>query len=498
MRYPNSQSFRIFEALLIAVTVALITYFHYTTLHVEFMSHAALHILLRRLYYIPIIYAAIRFGIKGGLLTSLSATVLFAPHAASSMGGLFATGSIDNFFDIILYNVVAATTGLVVDSRRRQAHRYEEMLALNQEIESRESDLRQIKAYTESILNSVGSGVISVDHRGRIVTANPVAGEMLDRPIDDLVAFPLRQAFAGHDDLLRAADLVLAGEQKRMTLEIELASGAKKPLSAAVRITPHRSNNKTVGIVISMEDLTEVKELTHQLLRADKLSGLGELVTGVAHEVRNPLGVIRASVQMMRDELGEGCQAEELCQVMLQEIDRLNAFVNTLLDFGRPSESQLGPVDARRTLDEVVLLTRQYASQQQVEISISSPEGLREIWADEGRIRQVFINLVSNAIQSMPDGGDLDIALVADDGYLKISFTDTGVGIPESIRSRVFDPFVTARPDGSGLGLSIVHRIVDGHRGYITVDSEVGSGTRFTLGLPLASRSNTTEDDADA
>lgn len=493
----GNQSLRIFEAVMIALAVAVITYFHYTTLHVEFMSHTSLHIIFRRLYYIPIIYAAIRFGVKGGLLTSLAITLLFTPHAARSMGGLFETGSIDNFFDIILFNIVALTTGLVADSRRRQAQRYEEMLALNREIEDRESDLRQIKSYTESILNSIGSGVLSVDHRGRIVTVNPVASEMLCRHEEDLIAFPLKHAFAGHDDLLRAADLVLSGEQPRVTLEIDLGMPDGRPLPVAVRITPHRSNGRTVGIVISMEDLTEVRELTQQLLRADKLSGLGELVTGVAHEVRNPLGVIRASVQMMRDELDTGCQAEDLSQVMLQEIDRLDAFVNTLLDFGRPSESQMGRVDAEQILDEVILLTKQFAIQQNVEIRCSGEGGGRYIWANEGRVRQVFVNLISNAIQAMPDGGMLEIGVAADDGYLIISFADSGCGIPERIRSRIFEPFVSARPDGSGLGLSIVHRIVDAHKGFVKVDSEDGEGTNVTVGLPLIRKGATMTEDAD-
>jgi PAS domain S-box-containing protein len=337
--------------------------------------------------------------------------------------------------------------------------------------------------------------VISIDQRRRVVTVNPAACRMLGRPDDELVAYPLDAIFTEHAELLRAADLVLSGEQTRVTLEMELSSPDEKPLSAAVRITPHLSNQIPVGIVISMEDLTEVKELTNQLLRADKLSGLGELVTGVAHEVRNPLGVIRASVQMMREELGESCQSEELTQVMLQEIDRLDAFVDTLLDFGRPSQSQLGPVDACRTLSEVILLTKQYARQQKIKVDKTGPTGPCEIWANENRVKQIFINLISNAIQSMPDGGDLEIALVADDGYLRISFADTGAGIPEEIRSRIFNPFVTARPEGSGLGLSIVHRIVDAHKGYIKVDSTDDSGTTFTVGLPLA-RSGITMEEA--
>jgi PAS domain S-box-containing protein len=495
---PGKQKFVILDVIAIATAVAVISYFHYSTVHVDFMSHTSFHILLRRLYYVPIIYAAIRFGLKGGLLTSLSITAVFTPHAAASMGGLFESGSIDNFFDIILYNVVAVTTGLVVDSRRRKQQRYEEMLELNREIEDRETALRQIKSYTESILNSVSSGVISVDHRRRIVTANPAACSILGKYEEELVAFPLETVFAGHEELLRASALVLEGEQARATLELELPAREDGNSQIAVRITPHLSSGRAVGVVISMEDMTEVRNLTRQLLRADKLSGLGELVAGVAHEVRNPLGVIRASVQMMRQDSADGEHEEELTRIMIQEIDRLDAFVNALLDFGRPSESQLGPVNACRTLDEVVLLTKQFARQQNVEVVKNAPSSACDIWADENRIKQIFINLISNAIQSMPDGGELGITMAADDGYLRILFEDTGTGIPEDEQSRIFDPFYTARPDGSGLGLSIVHRIVDAHKGYINVDSEPGKGSTFTVGLPLVATRAVTKESTDA
>ena len=149
-----------------AVAIAVITYFHYYPLHLEFIYHENFHILLRRLYYIPILFAAYRFGIKGGLLASLSVTALFIPHAIMSMGGLFESASLENLFDILLYNMMALITGAVVEAKRRQAQRYEEVLKLNREIEDRETDIRQMKAYTESILSSVSSGVISCDRRG--------------------------------------------------------------------------------------------------------------------------------------------------------------------------------------------------------------------------------------------------------------------------------------------------------------------------------------------
>lgn len=481
---------QILDAAIVAASLALISYFHFFPLHFDFIAQDTFHVLLRRLYYVPVLYAAFRFGLKGGLITSLTVTALFLPHAASTMGGLMGT-SVDNLFEVILYNVLGITTGLVVDSRRRQLHRYQEVLGLNKQIEDRESAIRQFQAYTKSILDSISSGVISSDTRGIIVTANPAACRLLSLPEEEVVAYPLKKIFAEHQELLQAAFLILDGNQKRATLETQLTTGEKR-VTVAARFTPHKSQGLTMGVVITLEDLTEVKELTGQLQRAEKLSALGELVAGVAHEMRNPLGIIRASVQMVDQELRKPNRTQinndvnELTNVMLQEIDRLNSVVGSLLDFGRPGESRPKPVDAAALLSDVVLLTRQLASQQLIEVVRLYPDQLPLIFADEDRMKQVFVNLITNAIQAMPDGGSLRVDAAARDGYLEVRLMDTGAGISEEEQKKIFDPFHTTRAEGSGLGLSIVHRIVDAHNGYITVESEEGEGSAFTVGLPLA------------
>jgi len=145
-------------------------------------------------------------------------------------------------------------------------------------------------------------------------------------------------------------------------------------------------------------------------------------------------------------------------------------------------------VDAHRVLGEVVLLTKQFARQQNVTVNDESPEGMPDIRADEDRLKQIFVNLISNAIQAMPDGGSLTIGTDVREGFLRISFADTGIGITPEEKDRIFDPFHTTRAEGSGLGLSIVHRIVDAHNGYITADSDPGSGSTFVVGIPLAHR----------
>ncbi len=475
---------KIRDIVLISSALVLISCLHYFPLDPHFVAPGTYMVLLRRLYYVPILYSALRFGAKGGLIASIATTVVFIPHVSQSMGGFIGPEGMDNLFDTILYNVVGLTTGLVVDSRRRQTQRIQEVLKLNKKIEERETAIRRMQTYTESILNSISSGVISTDRRGTVVTANPAARLLLSLKEEDIIAQPFSRIFEGYDDLLESISLILADAQTRAMMETKIEA-AGRTLTVAVRMSPHRSQGRTAGAVVTLEDLTEVRDLADQLRRAEKLTGLGELVAGVAHEVRNPLGVIRASVQMLDQEMTGECATADMTQMMLQEIDRIDSVVNALLDFGRPSDSQFGAVEPLRLIEEVVLLTNQFARQQRVEIVTRISGELPRVWADQDRLKQVFINLISNAIQAMPHGGRLSIEAAAAQDFLRLAFSDTGTGISAEEQQRIFDPFHTTRAEGSGLGLSIVHRIVDAHNGFITVDSEPGRGATFIVGLPI-------------
>jgi signal transduction histidine kinase len=211
---------------------------------------------------------------------------------------------------------------------------------------------------------------------------------------------------------------------------------------------------------------------------------MGELTAGVAHEVRNPLGIIRASVQLMED---ADCTRERVtgaAQVIKQEIDRLDRVIKALLDFGRPSAPTMRPVSVSQVLEDVALFARTFASRARVEIVEDYAPRISDVMADPEQLKQVFVNLISNAVQAMPDGGTLTITTGHENGFVFVRFTDTGAGIPPDVLGRVFDPFVSTRDDGTGLGLTIVHRIVDDHDGHMEVSSEPGTGTVFTVWLP--------------
>jgi signal transduction histidine kinase len=228
-----------------------------------------------------------------------------------------------------------------------------------------------------------------------------------------------------------------------------------------------------------------ILEIEEQLRRADRLSALGELSAGMAHEIRNPLGSIRGTAEILQDGIDPADKRYEFTRILIKEVDRLNRVVEDFLRFARPAPVERGRFDVNETLREVLILTRQPALKNGVQTELAAgPVPL--LPGDREQLKQAFLNLVLNALQAMPDGGTLTIGTETADGQLRIRFADTGQGIPQENLERIFNPFFTTRQEGTGLGLAITHRIVQGHGGRIEVQSRLGEGTTFMVVLPLA------------
>lgn len=475
------------DLIIVAALLAVITLMHYYT----DIGATALHILYRRLYYIPIIYAAFRFGLRGGVATSIAATLLFAPHIVFGLG--MEGGALDNWFEIILFNVVGVITGGLVEAEQRQMANYQRVSSQLEtayaKLEERALALSSLQNFTRSILESTTSGVLSVDQNMRIVACNRAAADIFGMDEDELVGSKLSELCKGETDLCRQAQQVLSGERERVDTELKLTNARGRVVPATVSIAPHKDlAGDKIGVVVTLEDLTEVRELYEQLLRADRLAAMGELVAGVAHEVRNPLGTIRASIQLLEGENPDVPSVAELAPVVKQEIDRLDGVIKALLDFGRPSKPVFADVDLPKVIEDVVTFTRRYARRAHVSVATKAADGRAHVWADAEQLKQVFINLIFNAVQAMPDGGQVTIETADADGFVKVTVRDTGTGMPSDVLGKIWDPFFTTRDEGSGLGLAVVHRIVDEHGGYIGVVSEVGNGTTFVVKLPAKAR----------
>jgi two-component system, sporulation sensor kinase E len=479
---------RLRDVLIVGTLLAVVALLHQFTNAVT-PTQIALHDFYRRLYYLPILYAAFRFGSRGGLVTAAASVLLFTPHAALTLGGLFGSG-IDNLFEIVMYVLMGWLFGWLRDVEERRTRDLMQVSRKLEEaykaLEERAMQLISIQDYTQSILRSVTSGVITVGPDASVATLNPSAERMLGIPEDLAVAKTIRSIFKDDGGLSLDVSRVLEGRSPRTLRDISVVTRGGKTVHAQASVSRMRDvGGRKLGAVVTIEDVSEVKALTDQLIRADRLAAMGELTAGVAHEVRNPLGIIRASVQLMEESSDNRAKVHDAAEVIKHEIDRLDRVIKSLLDFGRPSSPTMRLVDVRRVLEEVVLFTRKFADRSNVQIVEEYADDVHEITGDPEQLKQVFVNLISNAVQAMTeDGGTLTVSSGFEDDFVFVRFSDTGPGIPSESIGKVFDPFFSTRDDGTGLGLTIVHRIVDEHGGHIEVTSDAGTGTAFTVHLP--------------
>jgi signal transduction histidine kinase len=246
------------------------------------------------------------------------------------------------------------------------------------------------------------------------------------------------------------------------------------------------------------QELSETLEETNRQLqraeaearRSERLAALGQLSAGLAHEIRNPLGVIKGSAEMLTKKLQDARPLEsELAGYISSEVNRLNALVARFLDFARPQNLQLRPVQISRIVDHALESVQQQLTNTRVEAARNYVAGLPEILADEQLCEQIFVNLILNAFQAMGDkGGVLQLSIAPENSKGKtgvvVMVEDTGPGVPPELREQIFNPFFTSKKEGVGLGLSIVAKIVDDHRGWIRLDSSSSGGASFHVFLP--------------
>lgn len=472
----------------VAVMLAVVTMLHLFTPTTG--TTLPLHLLYRRLYLIPIIYAAWMFGKRGGVLTALASIVPYALHARfltdQPIGGGF-----DNLLEMATFIALGVLFGAVRDVEEAKTRDLRDVSTQLEEayrkLEERAIQLINVQDYTSSILRSITSGVLTVGPDGSVATANPAAERMIGMTEFDMVPKPIESLFSDDDGLSADVVKVLSGRVPLVLREATFVTRAGHKVHVQASTSRMRAVAGTVlGAVVTLEDVSDVRALTDQLIRADRLAAMGELTAGVAHEVRNPLGVIRASVQLLEDAHCDPARIEEAAEVIKQEIDRLDKVIKALLDFGRPSKPTLVVTDLGSVIEDVVLFTQRFAKQADVTIELDMDDDLPRIEGDPDQLKQVFLNLVTNAVQAMGDsGGLISITANGQGDYLVVEVSDSGPGISEADLPKVFDPFFTKRAEGTGLGLTIVHRIIDEHDGHIEVRSSE-HGTTFTVTLPAA------------
>ncbi|MEW6681710.1 MAG: ATP-binding protein [Nitrospirota bacterium] len=362
-----------------------------------------------------------------------------------------------------------------------------------QSYQSTKRTLERVKGLARNILHSIPSGVLTVDQAGRVTAINPMAERILGVTAESTLGRGLDRRFGVDDPIFRCMRAALDHAEFVRNLDI------RYPLQEArwIRLTTSSladHDHGRDGVVILLQDVTDLLVLEEQLRRSEKLSALHTLSAGVAHEIRNPLSAIDLNLHLLQEEIGVEAMDPEAVQrysdIVNAEVRRIRGIVDNFLRFARPTSLVLGEVKLDGIARHIGELVRYEAEERGVEIRIDFPENLPAVPGDETQLGQVFLNLMINAVQAMPQGGILRVfgeERVADAGPLvEVSVSDTGLGINKADLAKVFEPFFSTKPDGHGLGLAIAYRIIEDHRGTIRVTSEAGAGTTFVLSFPAA------------
>lgn len=357
-----------------------------------------------------------------------------------------------------------------------------EIGAIAEEVNGMARALLDARSLTENILHSIADGVVAVDRQGRITAINPAAARMIRVRAADVMGRPYPSLFKPGAAFSSALLDTLETGREHIGVELDFPLPTQTLRINASSSLLRDCRGIAIGAVAVLKDLTEQHRLESQIMRADRLAALGELVAGVAHEVRNPLTSIRGFMQYLEscDDIAEWRQH---APIIVRQVDSLNRIVTELLEFGRPRPPAVRAVALNQLVEEV---SRLAGSKSAAHVVLDLAPGLPAVEADGEAVKQAVLNLLINAIQAIPDTGTVRIATGVDaQGLAVITVADDGVGIaPENLK-KVFDPFFSTKPNGTGLGLAMVHRIVDAHNGSVTITSTPGVGTRVSLHLPL-------------
>lgn len=228
----------------------------------------------------------------------------------------------------------------------------------------------------------------------------------------------------------------------------------------------------------------EQLRLKEQLNRAEHLSSIGEMVAGVSHEIRNPLGIIRSSAELLKKKMASYDAASTIPDIIIEEGGRLNNIITDFLNFARPRQPDLVACRIEEILGKNLKFLETEAKNKGYRIDISYAPDLPEIMADKDMLYQAFLNILINAMQSMPEGGGIQIGITTKDDLVKIQFLDEGQGISEDINAKIWDPFFTTKEKGTGLGLGIVKNIIQAHNGFVHIENHPNMGVVVTVELP--------------
>jgi len=385
-----------------------------------------------------------------------------------------------------VYDAPAATAKEPGESTDELGQVRQKIQQVGQQLRGVHEIFSSLRENMNSVMAGLEDGLLLFTKDARAVMISPAAEKFLGAPAADFLGRRVTDIFPPGHPLFEA--LHLHGDQLTEVAsetEVDTAAGRRR---VGVSVQEIQGAGDRMGALITLRDLDSIESINTQLQVSERLAAVGRITAGVAHEVKNPLNSMRLWLENLKESLpadadGAALQAVHVLDV---EIDRLDAVVKRFLDFSRPIDMRLEPTQLADLLREVLEVAHPQLQKANVQVARLLPIGIPEVFVDRDLLKQAVLNLVLNAVEAMPTGGQLQLTLNRRGEMAEITVGDTGKGIPTEDKQKVFQLFFTTRPGGSGIGLASTFRIVQLHNGSINFTSEVGRGTTFRIELPLA------------
>jgi len=367
-----------------------------------------------------------------------------------------------------------------------------------------ENEIIELKNFNESIIQSMGSGLITIDFEHKVTSFNNSAEEILGYRDEQVLGRSLSEVFP-KQECQKLLSNISDPELGLFNREMQITGKNGNTIYVGYTVTPRFDvHGRRVGTIISFKDITQIKQMQVEVQRMDRLASMGVLASGIAHEIRNPLAGIKTIAQTLEEEIEPDDSKREYVSRIVRQVNRMDDLLKTIFSYAKPRQPERKSHRFQEVIGEVVALLENRMKGQSVDFQETYDTELPPLHVDFYQIQQIFVNLFLNALDAMPNGGVLKLEAhpkvtnlyrVDRRGrslpipnksalFAEVTLSDTGSGIPEDKLQSIFNPFFTTKPQGSGLGLSVVYRIITEHDGDIQVESEVNKGTTFRLLLP--------------
>lgn len=371
----------------------------------------------------------------------------------------------------------------------------QELQETNAQLQNKVIELDLLTYYLNSILTNISQGILFIDQHGMVTTYNRAAEKILgirgpkvmfssfwENFTDEIFGFSLHEVLAKKKSPGLTFSTYRSPHNESFELEISTTFVLKDEDDSLV---------STQGLIVLIRDITEIRRLQSIAMRNDRLKELGEMAAQVAHEIRNPLGGIKGFASLLKRDLKDLPDLQQMASFIVEGTDNLNRLVTQVLNFARPLQVHTEKIDLIAILEEIKqhMLADSTFEKQNITLLINSKEPRLFIHADPNLLKGALLNLIINSQQAMPDGGKITLgAKIDNNNNVILSITDTGCGISPEIIEKIFSPFFTTKVEGSGFGLTEVYKVIQAHGGNIEVDSKVGKGATFTINLPQTKR----------